>query len=352
MIIPNPFLGTCLHAIGGVSASTCYIPYHKTSQWSWGTFWLVQAFFAWLVMPLIVGYLTVPGFFNILDNAPSGAFWGAFLLGAIYGFGGMSFGLAIRNIGYSLTYTIGIGISAVLGTLTPLLLKGHLIEYFTRPGSGIVLIGMILSVTGVALCGWAGFRKETDIGESQSAIKFNMATGLTLAIIAGVLSAVFNISLEVGQPIADMAARNGAGHFEGNAKMIVSTSGCFIVNLIWFLVLGIKEKTLKEFTKAGGIAPGQRFKNALWSALAGSLWFGQFFFYGLGHVRMGNFQFISWVLHMSMLIFFSYVVGVIMHEWKVVSRRTYYILILALLILVISFVMMSYGSYYGDRYII
>jgi len=64
---------------------------------------------------------------------------------------------------------------------------------------------------------------------------------------------------------------------------------------------------------------------------------------------MGNFQFISWVLHMSMLIFFSYIVGLIMKEWKQVSKRTYLILILALIILFVSSAVISYGSYYGEH---
>jgi L-rhamnose-H+ transport protein len=341
-------MGTFFHAVGGASASTCYLPYQKINRWSWGSFWLVQSLFAWLLMPLLIGFLTVPGFFEILSKAPTKALWSAFLLGAVYGFGGMSFGFAIRNIGYSLTYTIGIGISAILGTLTPLLLRGQVLEYFSRTGSGIVAIGMVLSIVGVSMCGLAGFHKERDLGEHSKEQHFNMTVGLILAIIAGLLSAVFNISLEAGQPIADMAAKSGAGEFEGNAKLIVSTSGCFIVNLIWFVVLGIKEGTLKEFTGAGGVPSSQRVKNMFWSAMAGMLWCGQFFFYGLGHVRMGKFQFISWVLHMSMLIFFSYVVGVVMKEWKEVSRKTYTILILALLILFLSSVIISFGSYYGE----
>jgi L-rhamnose-H+ transport protein len=303
----NPILGTILHAIGGASASSCYLPNHKTKSWSWGTFWLVQSVFAWLLMPLIVGWLTVPEFFKILSNAPEDVVLKAFLLGAVYGFGGMSFGLSIRAIGYSLTYTIGIGISAILGTMTPLLLRGQVLEYFSAPGALIVLFGMILSLLGVVLCGVAGYRKERDLGELKLKGSFDMKKGLFLAILAGLLSAVFNISLEVGQPIAEMAAQAGAGHFEGNAKLIISTSGCFVVNFIWFIIAGIRNKTLKEFTSASGISLIQRFKNTLWSALAGTLWYAQFFFYGLGHVRMGNFQFISWVLHMSMLIFFSYI---------------------------------------------
>jgi L-rhamnose-H+ transport protein len=350
MIQSNPLIGTGLHAIGAMSASSCYTPQTKIKNWSWGTFWLVQAFFAWIFVPIMAGWLTVPGFFGILHNAPSHVFWGAFLLGALYGFGGMSFGFSIKHIGYSLTYTIAIGISAVLGTLTPLFLYGGLTKYFTRPGSAVIIIGMLLSVAGVGLCGWAGFKKENDLQKIEGQqVSFKMSTGLLLAIIAGVLSAVFNISLEHGQPISDMAAKNGAGNFEGNAKMIVSTSGCFIVNFIWFIVLGIRQKTLREFRVSEGISRSRLVKNTLWSALAGTLWFVQFLFYGLGHVHMGNYRFISWVLHMSMLIFFSYVVGMIMKEWKRVSRRTYILLLIALLTLVVSFVIMAYGSYIGEQ---
>jgi L-rhamnose-H+ transport protein len=168
--------------------------------------------------------------------------------------------------------------------------------------------------------------------------------------VAGVLSGVFNLSLEYGQPIADMAAKNGAVNFQGNAKMIISTSGCFVVNFVWFLVAGIRQGTLKEFLPtSSGMSGKLIFRNWLWSALAGSLWCFQFFFYGLGHVQMGNFQFVSWVLHMSMLIFFSYIVGLLMKEWKSVKFQTYVVLIIGLITLITSFCIMSYGSYIGEQ---
>ncbi|MFO7658965.1 MAG: L-rhamnose/proton symporter RhaT [Bacteroidales bacterium] len=349
MSASNPLIGIGLHAIGGISASACYTPAQKLRKWSWGTFWLLQATFAWLIMPIVIGYLTVPEFFHILAHAPQKALWGAFILGAVYGFGGMSFGLSIKHIGYSLTYTIAIGISAVLGTIIPLLYFGGLVEYFTKPGGNIVFTGMIISVVGVGLCGWAGFKKEKDLSDSNSnKAGFNMLTGLFLAIVAGILSGVFNVSLEFGQPIADMAAEKGAGHFEGNAKMIVSTAGCYLVNLVWFLVLGIRQKTLKEFTKKTGLSGKALSGNYLLSALAGSLWFMQFFFYGMGHVKMGGFQYASWVLHMSMLIFFSYIVGVVMKEWKSVKSKTYITLIIALSVLILSFVITTLGSMIGE----
>jgi len=352
MITPNPIIGTGLHAIGGISAASCYLPNTQTKKWSWGTFWLAQALFAWVIMPLLIGWLTVPGFFQILIDAPAKPFWTAFLLGAAYGFGGMSFGKAINHIGYSLTYTLAIGISAVLGTIFPMLIFGGLGDFFTKPGGGIVLSGMILSIIGVIICGWAGFRKEKDLKQSNiGKAGFNMIVGLFLTIVAGVLSGVFNLSLEYGQPIADMAAQNGAGHFEGNAKQVISTSGCFVVNLIWFLIAGLRNGTLKEFLPQNGLSGNTIFRNWLWSAFAGTLWAMQFFFYGLGHVKMGNFQFSSWVLHLSMLIFFSYIVGVLMKEWKSVKLQTNIILIAGLLILIASFCITSYGSYIGEQLI-
>jgi L-rhamnose-H+ transport protein len=347
--MPNPILGTGLHAIGGISASTCYLPSQKIKKWSWGTFWLVQALFAWIITPLILGWLTVPGFFDILFKAPSKPFWMAFLLGGVYGFGGMSFGKAINYVGYSLTYTIAIGTSAVLGTILPLLVFGGLENFFAKKGGDIVLIGMILSVLGVVICGWAGFKKERDLNVAKTEKKgFNMKTGLLLSLIAGVLSGVFNLSLEYGKPISDMAAQNGAGNFEGNAKLIISTAGCFVVNVIWFVVAGIRQKTLQEFIPQGDRTSSTVARNWALSGFAGVLWCMQFFFFGMAHVNMGNFQFASWVLHMSMLIFFSYIVGISMKEWKNVTPKTYVVLIVGLLILIISFCVTSYGSYIGS----
>jgi L-rhamnose-H+ transport protein len=352
MITANPIIGTGLHAIGGVSAASCYLPSTQTRKWSWGTFWLVQALFAWVIMPLIVGWLTVPNFFIILVEAPSRPFWIAFILGGVYGFGGMSFGKAINHIGYSLTYTMAIGISAVLGTILPLMVFGGLDNFFSKPGGGIVLIGMILSLLGVILCGWAGFKKEKDLDSiALGRAGFNMTVGLLLTIVAGVLSGVFNLSLEYGQPIADIAAKNGAGNFQGNAKMIISTSGCFVVNFIWFFIAGLRKGTLKEFIPKLGLTGEEIFRNWIWSAMAGTLWTLQFFFYGLGHVKMGNFKFASWILHMSMLIFFSYIVGLIMKEWKSVKPKTYIVLIIGLIILIASFCITGYGSYSGEQLI-
>ncbi len=349
----NPILGTLIHAVGGVAASTCYVPFQKVKQWSWDSYWILQATFAWFIFPFLIGFLTVPNLMDVFSDASSEVLFNATLLGAIYGFGGMCFGFAIRHIGYSLTYTISIGISAILGTIVPLIMHGQLLKKFNDPGGYTIFFGMLMALIGIVICGVAGYRKEKDLKHNNSSkgepLTFNMKKGLTLTLIAGVLSAVFGISLEVGAPVAEIARKYGAGNFEGNANLILSTGGAFITNFIWFTIVGIKNNTLKELVDVKGVGQKNYILNVVMSILSGALWYGQFFFYGIAHVQMGEYKFASWVLHMSMLIFFSYVVGIIMKEWKQVTKRTNTTLIIALIVLVISFIIMAYGSWLGSE---
>jgi len=89
--------------------------------------------------------------------------------------------------------------------------------------------------------------------------------------------------------------------------------------------------------------------NYLMSLLTGFLWYGQFFFYGLGHVRMGNFKFTSWAIHMIMLVLLSAVTGLIMKEWKNCSRKTIQLLTGALVVLVTAILMLTFGNYLGSK---
>ncbi|MFI3277839.1 MAG: L-rhamnose/proton symporter RhaT [Rikenellaceae bacterium] len=345
----NPILGTFVHAIGGAAAACCYLPFEKIKKWSYESFWLVQAFFAWIIAPIIVGYFTVPELWDVFKEAPTVAVVVPIVLGALYGFGGMAFGFAIRHIGYSLTYTISIGISAIVGTIVPLLLTGTLVSQFTRPGGGVFFLGMMISFFGLILCGVAGYRKERDIaacGDTSS--NFNMSKGLSLTLFAGIMSGIFGVALFYAQPVAQIASEHGAGYYQANAAQILPSFGCFVTNFIWFLILGIKQKTIREVIPTKDQNKSSYSANFLLSALAGSLWYLQFLFLGMANVCMGEFEFAGWGLHMFMLIFFSFIIGIMLKEWKQVTRKTYSILLFALVVLLISFVVMTYGSMIGE----
>lgn len=59
MITANPLLGTVLHAVGATSAAVCYTPQKRVKGWSWQTYWLTQAVFCWLLLPLLGAWLAL-----------------------------------------------------------------------------------------------------------------------------------------------------------------------------------------------------------------------------------------------------------------------------------------------------
>jgi L-rhamnose-H+ transport protein len=352
-MMTNVFLGIGLHAIGGIAAATCYVPQKGAQNWSYQSYWLLFCFSGWLIMPIAIAMLTVPELAMVLTEAPVDAMANATILGAVYGFGGMAFAVAIGHIGFSLTYSIAIGISAILGTVIPAILAGTLIEGFSKPGGLIVLSGFAISIFGVALCGYAGVLKERELRNSVHSDKnnFDIRKGLVLVIISGVLASVFGLSLSAGNAIDEVAVAHGAGNFQSNAKYIFAMGGAFLTNLVWWGIVHVKQGTLKEYIRLqkNDAAKGSISTHYFFGFLSGVLWYGQFFFYGLGHVRMGNFEFISWGIHMSMLIFFSFGIGFVFKEWSGFCKKTMAILYIGLLVLLTSFGIITYGSWIGGQ---
>ena len=87
--------------------------------------------------------------------------------------------------------------------------------------------------------------------------------------------------------------------------------------------------------------------NYLFAALAGTLWYFQFFFYSMGETQMGDYKFSSWTLHMASIIIFSSIWGLALREWKGASPKAKGLLFAGLGILVLSTVIIGYGNYVG-----
>jgi len=349
-ITPNPLLGVGLHAIGALFAATCYTPQKKVKGWSWQSYWIVQASFCWLLLPILGAWLTIPDLLAVLREAPTGAMWHSFLLGSAYGIGGTAFGISIRYIGFSLTYAIAVGLSSVLGTLIPPLVKGGLADVLHKPGAGWVMGGIAVGTLGIACAGWAGWLKEKDLTAQKNVGGFSLSKGLMLSLLAGVLSAVYGFALEAGTPIADVASAHGAGVFRGNVVYIFSNTGAFLTAAIYCLWLHARHKTLGELVELpAGPEKVSLPVNFLMAAITGLFWYGQFFFYNLGHVRLGEkFAFTSWAIHMIMLVLFSNLLGVALHEWRQCRRLTHTTVGFALAVLVAAVVLLTYGNHVGD----
>lgn len=354
MSLGNPLLGVGLHAIGALSAASCYTPQRKTVLWAWEIYWISQATVAWLILPILVALLTVPDYFGLLADCSPVVMMKSFGLGFVYGTGGLAFGLAILHIGFSLTYSLAIGLSAILGTLVPLFwTPNDGIDYkfsvlFESVPGVLVLAGVVLAVLGIYLCGHAGALR--DRGQLESAAQpTNFRKGLPLAIAAGILSAVFNFALLAGTPLAEAAAEGGAHEvLSWNAIYPFSNGGTWLINLFWCVYLIRKNRSARQFFQLPGAdARGLGFYY-LMAILSGAFWYFQFFFYGMGHLNLGEkFGFTSWTIHMSLLILFSNLFGFLFKEWEGTSRTPKRVLHSGMLLIVGATLVITIGNYLG-----
>jgi L-rhamnose-H+ transport protein len=342
----NPLFGVILHAIGGFASGSFYIPFKKVKNWAWESYWLVNGVVAWVIVPLIVAYLTVPELLTVLKTAPAGSAAACFVFGLLWGVGGLTFGLSMRYLGMSLGYALSLGFCAAFGTIMPPVYYGTFGELITKTSGLVTFGGVLVCLAGIAVCGWAGIMKENELTEDQkkeSIAEFNFKKGVWVAILCGIMSACFAFGIAAGKPIAEHAVKLGTSALWVNSPVFVFIlAGGITTNLIWCVILNIRNKTGGDYVNASG-AP--LLNNYFFSALAGTIWYFQFMFYGMGTTKMGAYDYSSWTIHMAFIIVFSNIWGLWFKEWKGSSRKTIYIIVGGILVLVLSTVVVGYGNY-------
>ncbi len=325
-------IGLLIIAIGAFCQSSSYVPINKIKQWSWESYWLVQGVFAWLVFPILGAMLAVPEGSSLAElylAHPKESMLTA-LFGVLWGVGGLTFGLSMRYLGVALGQSIALGTCAGLGTiLTPLLLG--------RPGdlTASVVIGVVVTLLGIAVIGVAGHMKSQSLSEEEkrAAVKdFNFTKGIAVALLAGFMSACFNIGLGFGEVLNFGDAT--ADIYKTLPATFMVTLGGFMTNAIYCLYQNARNKTFADYGKSSLWA-----NNLLFCALAGVLWYSQFFGLSLGKGFLTDSPSLltfSWCILMALNVVFSNVWGIILKEWKGCSRKTIVVLLAGITILIIS----------------
>jgi L-rhamnose-H+ transport protein len=344
-------LGVIFHLIGGFASGSFYMPYKKVRQWSWESFWIVGGLFSWLIVPPLAAVLTVPGFSAIISQAGITTVFYTFLFGVLWGFGGLTYGLGVRYLGMSLGNSVVLGFCSAFGALVPSL------YYNFYPAAGkttfndllytgwgrIVFAGVLLCLLGIYICGRAGMMKEKELPEDEkkkSVSEFNISKGLIVAVFSGIMSACFNFGIEAGKPMAEAAVASGMNPlFQNNVAYVVLLWGGLTTNLIWCLILNFRNKSFGDYTNQ----KTPLLKNYLFSAAAGTIWFLQFFFYGMGESKLGNGA-SSWILHMAFIILVANMWGVVLKEWKGVSSKTKTTITIGIITIIASVILVGYGN--------
>ena len=324
--------------------------------------------------------------FQVLKEAPAQSLFWAYTFGVLWGLGGLTFGLTMRYLGMSLGMAMVLGYTAAFGTLMPPIFRGQFFTEVLGTRSGFtILIGVAICLLGILVAGMAGVSKERELSEEQkrAAIKeFNLKKGILVATFSGVMSACFAYGLAAGDPIKEITLRHGTPVlWQGLPVLVVVLLGGFTTNFIWCVILNLRNRTgyqyfssqIREawpdkshepilenpidapseemaeaasFTATNPVAVPM-LSNYFFSALAGTTWYFQFFFYTMGETQMGRFRFSSWTLHMASIIIFSTLWGIALKEWRGAGTKTKLLVAASLLVLITSTVVVGYGNFLG-----
>ncbi len=381
---PNPFLGVCFHWLGGLASGSFYVPYRGVRKWSWETYWLVGGVFSWIIMPGLLAGLMTHDLIGVLARQSVNTLWWTYFFGSLWGLGGLTFGLTMRYLGMSLGMGVALGYCAAFGTLLPPIFKSFVPSIpvpetllqiaSTLPGQ-ITLAGVGVCLLGIVIAALAGLTKEKEMPqeEKKKAIaEFNFRKGFLVATFSGVMSACFAFALTAGNPIGEASLAAGTNAiWTGLPKLVVVLLGGFTTNFIWCLILNVRNRSGYQYlasqtrpehaglaaaggehsgnTRTSGLqAPDLKvplLRNYFFSALAGTTWYFQFFFYTMGETQMGKFGFASWTLHMASIIIFSTMWGWIFHEWKGSSSKAHRLIASGIAALILSTIVIGYGTY-------
>ncbi|HET9434903.1 MAG TPA: L-rhamnose/proton symporter RhaT [Chitinophagaceae bacterium] len=352
-------LGVIYHFIGGVASGSFYVPFKRVKGWNWESYWIIGGLFSWLIVPPLAAWLTVPNFTSIIAQTDSSTFWWTYFWGILWGIGGLTYGLGMRYLGMSLGNSVLLGFTAAFGALVPSIYynfahtpgKTTFSDLLNTSWGQIVLVGVMLCLTGIVICGRAGVLKEKELPaekKKESVKEFSLVKGLIVCTISGILSACFNYGIEAGTPMAESAntlwkAANPDEKveflYQNNVIYIVLLWGGLTTNLIWCMTLNARNKTFGDYTNR----QTPLLRNYFFSALAGTIWFLQFFFYGMGESKLGNGA-SSWILHMAFIILVANVWGIALKEWSGVSKKTKITIGVGIILILLSVILVGYGN--------
>ena len=352
----NPLLGVVFHWLGGLSSASFYVPYRRIRGWSWEIFWIVGGVFSWVVAPWLFASLQTQDLLGVLSRTPGSTLGWCFFWGAMWGLGGLTFGLTMRYLGLSLGMAVALGLTTVIGTLGPPIFRGTIGDLAATASGQITLFGILVTLFGIVLVALAGRAKEREApagGADEGVAEFDLGKGLAIAVFSGVMSGCFAWGLDAGAPIRALALEAGtAPLWQGLPVLCVVLAGGLTTNLVWCGILIARNGSVGQLvgravatgTTASAGTPAPLVRNYLLAALGGTLWYFQFFFYTMGESQMGRFGFSSWTLHMASIILFSTLWGFALREWAAASGRTRSMVWAGIAVLVASTVVIGVGN--------
>jgi L-rhamnose-H+ transport protein len=248
------------------------------------------------------------------------------------------FGLALTRLGLAITFAVCLGTSAAVGALTPLIAQ-HADQIMTRQG-GLIFLGVLMIIVGVALCGLAGKHREAALQQASASARHGFWSGYLLAFVSGILGSMLNLGLAYGGSIQRAAQQHGASlAMMSNAVWLPCLYAGFLPGAIYCYILMRKKNNVSQLR-----LPGTWY---YWFAAAsmGFLWYGSIILYSISTVKLGALgTSIGWPLFLASIVVASTVFGALTGEWARTGTRPIRTMILGVSFLVLAIAILSYAG--------
>lgn len=332
-------LAALLILISGILNASFPLPMKYSREWRFENNWLAFTTLALLAVPPALAMMIVPGFRQIYAAAPLGEFLPGIVFGFLWGTAQVTFGLSIEMVGMAMAFAVVVGMSAVIGSLTTLLVLNP--GEALGPRGLILLASAVILAAGLTLYAKAGNRREIESGSAaRSGASFRR--GMAVCIYTGAMGGMINLGFAFSGDLLERAKTAGASPLTATLAVwpVVLAAG-YVPNLVYTVYLLLRNGSSGAFGRSS-------VRGLLLAAAAAFFWLGGTLGYGLGAATMGPYgTSIGFAMYMTILLLWSTILGILTREWRGASRGTLRLMQGGVAVILLSVLVLSAGGLLG-----
>ncbi len=323
----------------GVMLGLYALPEKFTKDFEFENTWGMMFFINLLIVPLLAGFVLVGDFTSVLAAIPSAILLKMAFASLLWGVGVMMWGKAIDYIGLSLGFSIFIGTVILVGSLLPFLVDGlppNNVFFTILGGIAVVLLGVLFN-------GRAGLVREADEAAKKDQVseKKSVGTGISIAVIGGLLATGFSYANAAGRPIIHEASQAA-----GNPEWVTAVVVIFVIYVagalfvIPYFIYQLSQKSLWSKFKTSNI-----FNNIGMTATMAVLNFAASAAFGFAAFQLGQAgNTVGYAIFNTVCVAVAIISGLVTGEWKNASGKATRFLYTGLAAMVVGVIVIALGN--------
>lgn len=321
--------------VAGVLGGSYVVPSKAIRSLRWDQTWLIYCFISMVVLPICLALLLAPGLFQTVFPANPGTVTRVALCGAGWGVGASLFGFSIPLLGFAIAFAIVAGVVTLLGSIGPIFVGAARIE----SGKGVGLAaGLALLVAGIGVSAWASVLRDraARVGAPAERSWMGSLFGVSIAAVAGGLSALLNTGFAYGHPLIVQAGEIGISPAAASmAVWVPALCAGFVVNFATVAWRVSRAKGWGNYAEAPAV-------DWLRASSLGFIWFISIMIYSVSSLALGQAGTVyGWAVNGGVAILVSAYWGVRTGEWKGASLGSRRLALAGAALFVVAFAVLA-----------